>query len=80
MRFTCAPDRGARVTICVPRSDEPSYSRIVAATPASLPLYTPMFVRKRPLESDVNTDTAYACDGFIPVTNIPFVPPPAIGE
>src|SRR4026209_1604597 len=39
-----------------------------------------MFVRNTPLDSPVNTDTAYACVTFIPGMNIPLVPPPATGE
>ncbi len=53
---------------------------IVAFTPESSPLYTPMFVRKRPLERPVRSDTACASESFSPGTNIPFVPPPATGE
>ena len=58
----------------------PLYSLIVADTPESLPLYKPMFVRKRPLESSVNTEAGCASETFIPGTNIPFVPPLDTGE
>src|SRR6266540_7572429 len=40
----------------------------------------PTFVRNRPLDRPVNTETPCACDVFIPGTNIPLVPPPDTGE